>query len=349
MSHGGNVYKIAKSMGIAAGEVLDFSASINPLGMPKGIRPELNRSNGSLLHYPDPDATGFAQAAGEHYGIDIKNIMPGNGSTELIYLLPRALKPKRVLIPAPTFSEYERASLIAGARVTSFKMNADDAFMPEVKAFCGAMRGMDMAFLCNPGNPSGSVLERQDIISIIKAAKGERCVLVVDEAFMDFCPEHSVLDLNSPWLIVLRSLTKFYGLAGLRAGFLKAPGVIMKKLREHKEPWSVNILAERAAVIALSDTEFIKRTHAYINKERAVLAKGLGSFGFKVYPSDVNYLLIEKPEASTLARALLEQGIAVRECSNFKGLGTRFLRIAVRSRKENMRLMNVISELMEAS
>jgi threonine-phosphate decarboxylase len=273
--------------------------------------------------------------------------MCGNGSTELIFLLPRALKPRKVLIPYPTFSEYDRACLVTGARIKYVPMRKTNSFVPDAETFTKAMKGMDMAFLCNPGNPSGKALEREAVLSILKAAERERCVLVVDEAFMEFCPEYSVLGHDSPYLVVLRSLTKFYGLAGLRAGFAMVPKEPGRKLRTFKEPWTINVLAQRAAMAALDDETFAERTRKYIGRQKRFLEGAFRSMRLRFYPSDANYYLLESGKAKDLIDGLLERGIAVRDCSNFKGLGKSHFRVAVRSSKENALLVNRMMEILK--
>ncbi len=348
--HGGNVYKAALALGLEGQGVLDFSASINPMGMPPAARNAIKTWVGDVLHYPDTESTRLKEAISECYEIDPENIIPGNGSTELIYLLPRALKPKKVVIASPTFSEYERASRLAGAKVEHFIMSASKGFLPEMDALMRAMGTADMAFFCNPGNPSGAVLPRQEVLELASHARENKCVLVVDEAFVDFCPEHSVLGEQGQageYLVVLRSLTKFYALAGLRVGFASMPPQIMKAVLKHKEPWSVNVLAERAAMTALGETGFVRRSRDYVRRERGLLKRKLEALGFRVYPSEANYLLMETTAVDRLIGGLLKRGILVRDCSDFRGLVKKHLRVAVRTRKENSLLLEAMKEILE--
>ena len=348
MIHGGNVYRAARELGLDGPEVLDFSASINPLGMPPAARNAIKAWVGDVLHYPDTQSTRLKEAISECYGLDPCCVIPGNGSTELIYLIPRALTPKKVVIASPTFSEYERACRLSGAKVEHFPL-LPEGFLPEPDAFMRAMKNADMAFFCNPGNPSGAVLPRQGVLALASLAKKNNCVLVVDEAFMDFCPEHSVLGEQGDHLVVLRSLTKFYALAGLRVGFAHMPETLMSRIMRYKEPWSVNVLAERAALAVLSGTGFARRSRDYVRRERGLLERKLEALGFVVYPSEANYLLIETPKAVQLVKGLYKRGILVRDCSDFQGLGKEHLRVAVRTRKENSILIGVMKEILEGA
>jgi threonine-phosphate decarboxylase len=347
--HGGNVYSEALALGLEAHEVLDFSASINPLGMPTLARRAIRDGLDSVLHYPDTDSRELKETIASRFEVPVKSIVVGNGSTELIYLLPRALKPKRVLITAPAFSEYERACVLAGAEVAYFKLKESDGFLPDMgnmDEFSRALRKADMAFICNPGNPSGSALSRGNVFKLVQEAKKNNCVLIVDEAFIEFCPEHSVLGATSSNLVVLRSLTKFYALAGLRVGFACMPSKIMKTVLKYKEPWSLNCLAGRAAQAALEDDSYPDRTLNYIRRERGKLIKGLRGLGIEAVRSEANYLLFKTPEARKLLSGLKERGILIRDCSNFRGLGAHHLRIAVRSAKENRALLEAMKEVM---
>ncbi len=346
MRHGGNVYRLAAAGGFSPENIIDFSASINPLGMPRAAKAAITGHLADILRYPDPDCSELTETIARRYGVPEGRIMCGNGSTEFIFLLPRALKPRKVLVPYPTFSEYDRACLLAGARIKHVSTGRARAFVPDVETFTRAMEGVDMAFLCNPGNPSGKALERGGVLGILRAAERERCVLVVDEAFMEFCPEHSVLGHDSPYLVVLRSLTKFYGLAGLRAGFARLPGGLGRKLRTFKEPWTVNALAQRAAAAALDEEPFAERTRKYMARQKKFLEGAFRSMGLRFYPSDANYYLIESEKAGELIDGLFERAIAVRDCSNFKGLGKSYFRVAVRSGRENALLANGMSEIL---
>lgn len=343
--HGGNLLRLSEAAGMAEERLLDFSASINPLGMPRQARQAIGRALQGLGHYPDTEARRLRQAISERYSIEDRSIIVANGSTELIYLIPRALRPGRVLVTAPAFSEFERAALLSGARVRRLALRKHAGFSIDPGAFIDAMKGSDMAILCNPNNPTGRMLGREEVLETARAARRNRCVLVVDEAFMDFCPGGSVLGEKNPYLIVLRSLTKFYALAGLRLGFGFFPAGIRRKIEGFKEPWSVNTLAQAAGTAALGDSGFATRTLGLIKRERNYLVKALDSLGMRTYPSDANYILAVCRDSAALTRGLIKSGIAVRDCSNFRGLGRTHVRIAVRSRRENDALLGVLQKI----
>lgn len=351
--HGGNIYRAAEETGLPEGRIIDFSASINPLGISKKVKRALIKNIRHLIHYPDPDATELRHHLSNHHHISVDSVLCGNGSTELIYLVPMALKPEKVLIPQPTFSEYERAVLVsrkpeAGSRkaaIKYLKLDRDKGFETDPNAFIKAMKGCDMAFLCNPNNPTGRLLKRAAMLKIAGAAKKLRCYLVVDEAFIDFCPKDSVVNevTDNPYLIVMGSMTKFYALTGLRIGYGVFHQSVIKKISSYKEPWAVNTIAQRAGVVAISDTEYRDETFSVMKQEKKFMEDGLGKLKIEYIPSAVNYYLIRLNNAGEVINSLRHKGILVRDCSNFAGLNRAYIRIAVKSRRHNARLLKELS------
>lgn len=349
--HGGNVYRLSEQYGIPEKKIVDFSASINPLGVPDSVNRGLCEYISMLSKYPDPEQKRLRRALAEFYDISLESIICGNGSTELIYLLVKALKPDRVLIPAPTFSEYERAVYVNRAPYKSISirylhLQRKNNFTIRPDEFIKHMEGCTMAFLCNPNNPTGRLLPRDDVRDIAEAARAMKCYLIVDEAFIDFCPHESVIrDVReNPYLFVLRSMTKFYALPGLRLGYGIFPISLVETIKTFKEPWTVNILAQEAGLIAINDRKYRKNTLELIKREKTFIEKELSQLGIEFTPSEVNYYLLRlnRPD---MAIALAKRGILVRDCSNFTGLDRTYVRIAVRRREENKILLKAFSEL----
>jgi len=363
--HGGNIYRLAKELRVPEDEIIDFSASINPMGISKKVKDVIRKGLNSLVHYPDPDTALLREKIGQYHGIDPATIICGNGSTELIYLIARTLKPENVLIPAPTFSEYERACLTASDKlqVTSYKLKREDNFALNPDEFNSLLvtprssLSVDMAFLCNPNNPTGKLLKKADVLKIADAAREFKCYLVVDEAFIDFCPEESVIKgvQHNPYLIVLRSMTKFYALSGLRVGYGVFSPNIIEKAKKFKEPWTLNTLAQKAAMAALKDKDYSRQTIKLLKEEKDFLEKGFRKMGIKFYPSDANFYLLKipflergrwgEPDYNGMVIALQKKGILVRDCSNFKGLDSSYIRVAVKSRRHNKILLKELSRL----
>jgi len=346
--HGGNIYNAAQELGISENEIIDFSASINPLGISDKVKKVIAKEIVNLVNYPDPDTKMLRQFISAHLNIESDSIICGNGSTELIYLVPRALKPEKVLIASPTFSEYERACKIGNElRVMSYELREENGFAMQPDGFVSAMNGCDMAFLCNPNNPTGNLLRKAEVLEIAEAAKNSKCFLVVDEAFIDFVSDDSVVRevQNNPYLIVLRSLTKFYAMAGLRVGYGVFNEAVIERIKEFKEPWTVNNLAQHSAVAAIGDTQYIKATMDLMRREKKYLENGFKDIGIMFFASEANFYLIKLNPAQDVCNKLKEKGILARDCSNFKGLDRSYIRVAVKSDKENQRLIQELSGL----
>jgi len=356
--HGGNIYEIAGQLGVPQNTLIDFSASINPLGLSKKVKETIRKGMDGLVNYPDPDTTMLRRKIAEQHDIDPRTIVCGNGSTELIYLIPRALKPGQVLMPGPTFSEYERACKLSNElRVMSYELKEENNFRIITEEFISAINTLSfnsqlltpdskLIFLCNPNNPTGALLQREEILEIADAARKQGCYLVVDEAFIDFTPEESVIHdvKDNPYLIVLRSMTKFHALTGLRIGYAVLHRSRIGRVLEFKEPWTVNNLAQSAAVAALDDRDYSERTYGLIAREKRYIEKRLEKYGVKFFPSAANYYLLKVADAGELVVKLRNKGILVRDCSNFRGLNNSYVRIAVKSRKQNEMLMKELSE-----
>ena len=349
--HGGDIHRLAEELRIAEQDIIDFSASVNPIGLSSAVKTEIRRSLRELHHYPDSETRRLREALSRYHGIDPGMILCGNGSTELIYLIPRALRPRTVLIPAPTFSEYERAISLSRPEVDIryLFLHRDTGFEIRVSEFISAMDGADMAFLCNPNNPTGRLLKKWETLRIAEAARRLRCLLIVDEAFIDFHPEDSVIMYvrHNPFLIVLRSMTKFYALTGLRIGYGVFPPHLIDRLKGFKEPWTVNTLAQKAAIAALLDEDYVTRTLRLIARERVFLEEGFRRLGIEFFPSDANFYLLRIRGGTDVYKRLREGGILVRDCSNFRGLDGSYIRVSVRARRENRILIRALREILD--
>lgn len=349
--HGGDIYAASRRTGIPMERIIDFSASINPLGMPEGAARATRDAIEYLYHYPEPYSEELTLRVAQHLSVSPEAVICGNGSTELIYMVPRALRPHRVLVPRPTFMEYERACVLSGSSKTvDLLLEPGNCFDVFPDAFIHVMSEdppCDMAFLCNPNNPTGRLVARDQVLECADEARKKGCYLVVDEAFIDFCPEASVVREveNNPYLIVLRSLTKFYALAGLRIGCVVFHLSLAARMAACKEPWTVNTLAQKAGIAALEDGPFREASLDAMKKEKEFVEEELRRIGVSFVPSRANYYLIKPGRARDLRCALEERGILVRDCSGFPGLDGSYLRIAVRSRRENSILMREMADI----
>lgn len=352
--HGGGVFALARSLGIPPEELLDFSANINPLGPAPGVQDAVCSSFHRLAHYPDRECYELRRALAGFHHVDVANIVAANGSTELIYLLPRLLPGGKGLIVAPAFSEYGRALEREGLDADYLLLSPADGFALSLEKLAARLAdGCDLLFLCNPANPTGAILPLSMMEEIHRLCCDTGTFLVLDEAFMDFREEESAKGMlcERGGGIVLRSMTKFYAIPGLRLGYAMASAETIGRCSELLEPWSVNTAAQIAGVASLADAGYREWTIRSVTAQRDALAAGLAALpGLAPFPSAANYLLVEihsGARAAELRSALLPKGIVIRDCSNYRGLDERFFRVAVRSREENRRLLAALAEALE--
>lgn len=337
--HGGKVQEAASSLGA---EPLDFSANINPLGSPplqELVLEELKH----IGHYPDNRYLGLRQAAASFVGASAQDIVPGNGSSELIRLFAETALEEGdlALIPFPTFGEYENQSLLAGAKIKNVKIGQDglpylcESDLKEAKAL----------FICNPNNPTGRLLSQEQVAGLAESCERSETFLLVDEAFIELSgPGESVASMapGMDFLFVMRSLTKSFGVPGLRLGFGVTNPVLAGIMNRARIPWSISSLAAAAGVYLLGCAEHLERSRTLIKEELAWLTKALQSLGLEPLPSSVNFILVNIESmgigSDVLAERTFASGVLVRDCQSF-GLGKSYIRVAVRDREENKQLI----------
>lgn len=334
-AHGGDIY----SRQIA----YDFSANINPLGLPGGVREALLGHVDDCVHYPDANAGKLRTAIAEHERVRVEQVVCGNGAADLIYRIVWVIKPKKALLLAPTFSEYERALRSVGCDV-GFHMLLENEDFALREDFLDKIDGNDMIFLCNPNNPTGRTIPGELMSRIAKRCRKSGCILAVDACFWDFVEKGSLGEIDGN-LIILKAFTKIYAMAGLRLGYVLCKDeALAGRIRDCGQCWSVSVPAQVAGVAALKETEYVKATVKLISAQRAYLSGALTKLGMKVYPSEANFLLFRCSEP--LDRLLSEEGIAIRSCENYVGLEYGFFRVAVRSHEENEALIQAIERVL---
>ena len=349
--HGGLNYAELASLGLRPEEIIDFSASINPLGPSQAALESAQRVN--LATYPDPECLELRNAIGHATGVDPASVLPGNGSTELIHLLARAfLSPDdTALIFAPTFGEYVAACRIEGVEPVSVRPpeegSAEAGFCWDIPQAidCIAELSPSIVFLCNPNNPTGVYLGEDEVREVAEALQGVG-VLVVDEAYLPFVADR----WDSRWLlslgnvVLLRSMTKDYALTGLRLGYLLAPEEIVARVRRLQYSWSVNAAAQAAGIAALADDEHVERGRKVVEEGKEYLRRVANDLGIECPPAAANFLLFNVGCASDVRAVLLsEHRICVRDCSSF-GL-SEYIRVGVRRMEDNRRLAEVLDSV----
>ena len=353
--HGGNINQICSKYGLDPDEIIDFSASINPLGCPEGVRKAISERFADIKNYPDSECTSLRKTIADKVHCSESNIIIGNGSNELFYLIPRALKPKQGILLQPTFSEFKDA--LCNANVEVVEIVNDSGRFPIINKDIRSLKNIEygMVFLCNPNNPTGQLTLKEEILELVKDNTNR--LIVADEAFMDFVDEdekYSVIK-EAPLmdnLIVVSSLTKFYGFPGLRLGYLVANESTVNKLMQFKEPWTVNTFAQIAGQVAINDEAFAANTREYVSREKAFLYDRLSRIkGIRPFQPSVNFILVRIHNAeitsSQIQDFLIKDKIIIRDCSNFVGLSEKYFRVAVKTREENQKLLSALKLIME--
>lgn len=361
-AHGGNLIWAASLAGCSPSEIVDFSASISPLGPPPAAIAAIQSSLSDLSHYPDPDYRLLRQALGASHHLSADWILPGNGSAELLTWASRDLAElDATYLITPAFGDYLRALKAFGARAIACPLELERerqglAYSGLTAQLEGAVQNSKLKaqrsglLLNNPHNPTGRLFSAESILPLLRRF----ALVVVDEAFMDFLPpdqQQSLLEMvmEYPNLVVLRSLTKFYSLPGLRLGYAIAHPERLWRWQQWRDPWAVNVLAAVAAVAVLQDADFQRQTWDWLAGARSHLFEGLAALpGLDPLPSAANYLLVRTEfSVGQLQQQLLQQSqILIRDCMSFAELGDRYFRVAVRTEAENQQLLEGLSRIL---
>lgn len=335
--HGGDIYRNKVKM--------DFSANINPLGTPKSVIKAMDESIKNCATYPDPYCSELSEEIARHEGVKKEEILCGNGAADLIFSLVIATKPKKALIQAPTFAEYEQALKAMNCHVEYFE--TQDDFSITEKILQEIKEDLDILFLCSPNNPTGLLIKHELLLKIAEKCKEKNVILALDECFGDFVQEETSLknqvDKNKN-IIIFKAFTKMYAVPGVRLGYaISGNEKLLKKMKESTQPWSVSSVAQACGLACLKEDEFVETTKKYIKEQREFLTRELESLGFKTYKSKVNYILFKSD--MELYDSCLAQGILIRDCSNYRCLTKDFYRIAVRTEKENKKLIETLKKI----
>ena len=382
--HGENIYKVFREKNLK--EILDYSSNINPYGIPESLKKRITENLEILERYPDPDYVELREKLAHLNNVNMSDIVLGNGATEIIFLFMKVINPKKILIVSPTFGEYERAVKAVGTSRNSidlscsddnknienkeieieyFELKESDDFNLNIGNLKNELeKKYDLLIICNPNNPTGKFLKLAQTEEILKECNKYDTKLFIDEAFIEFLADgmkKSIINTeeNKKNLFVTRAFTKFFAIPGLRLGYgMYFDKELEKKISEKKEPWSVNNIAEIAGLTVLDDTEYIEKTLKWITKEKIYMYEKLNEIsGIKVYETEVNFitgkidekLFLEGLNVKILREKMLEQGILIRDASNFKFLDERFFRLAIKDRESNDRVIEAMKEIFQTN
>lgn len=355
-----DIFDIAREHGLTPEQILDFSAAINPLGLSKKVEKKVKNNLPVVLRYPESQSLDLTRSLAQFHGLSEDQILPGAGDSVFIYAFPRFLSLRRILVVTPTFRAYEQALEAAipkdECRIDLFETREEDGFEVDANGLVSALTtGYDALYLSNPGFPTGILTGKEDLLRILAQTERQNTWFILDERFMDFIEENSLKEMvnTCPRLIILRSLSIFFALPGFQVGYAIANQEAVKIFRQHNDLGVVNSLAQMAAIEALNDKAYIRRTREWMPKERNRLIQNLRSIpGFVPYPGTVNYLLIQLLPflgftAGELRKKLISQGILIRDCQPFHHLGPYFLQIALRTRQENNLLIKALRQIVQ--
>ena len=346
--HGGNIYTYKNC--------LDFSANCNPLGTPESVKQAVRDSLEYMKDYPQVGYAPLKKAIAEYEGVASESVICGNGAAELVFSLCQAVKPKKALIPVPTFAEYEQALTSCGCEVEHVLLREEEGFSLQDSFINWLHRDLDIVFLCNPNNPTSSAIMQEDLRKLIAFCADKDIFVMIDETYAEFAPdveEITAIPLTREFtnLMVLRGVSKFYAAPGMRLGYgITGNMEFLSKMREKQTPWSLNSLGAFAGELMLRDHDYIQETRDLILDERDRMEQELQNIPtFKVYPAYANFILLKiRRDGLTSAdvfEACIKKGLMIRDCSSFQCLDGEFVRFCIMMPDDNTKLLNVLKQL----
>lgn len=356
--HGSDLEKIEKAMGIKKEEIISFSANVNPLGLSDELKHFLSGHLDVITSYPDREYTKLREAIGSYIHCNPEQIIVGNGATELISLFLGALNPQKALIIGPTYSEYEREISLGGGTVHYYFTKEENHFHLDIADFLKEMeQGYDLVILCNPNNPTSTILTREELSLLLSELSGRHACLMVDETYAEFVENEadvSAVSLVNRFdnLLVLRGTAKFFAAPGLRLGYgIVGSSRLLSLIKEHKNPWTINSIAELAGCFMFQDQNFIKATRQLMEEERDFVCKRLSAInGLTVFPASCNFVLVkiekEGKDADLLFEHCIKKKMMIRNCSSFPTLSNQYFRVCFMKHKDNLALIEAIEEAM---
>lgn len=338
--HGGDIYTHKN--------VIDFSANINFRGMPEAVQQAAREAVELCGNYPDTECRALREAISQREQVAAEQVICGNGAAELIFSLVMAKKPRKALLLAPTFYEYEQALRTVDCQLQTYQLREEYGFGIQEDFLDCIEEGTHMVFLCNPNNPTGVLTEPDFLLRVLRRCEACGALLVVDECFNDFLEEPEYYSMKqqlcgSRQLFILKAFTKMYAMAGLRLGYgLCSDRELLETLGKMRQPWSVSIPAQAAGIAAAQEVGFAEESKEQIKEEGKFLKEKFAEMGYPIIGSAANYIFFKGPE--DLHESCLHRGILIRDCSNYEGLGSGWYRIAVKSRQENRKLLSVLEK-----
>lgn len=349
--HGGDIYSERDAADDR--KLIDFSANINPLGMPIGVKKALHSAIKDCADYPDPFCRQLTTKLAKYHNVKKEDIFLSNGAAAVLFRLALAIRPKQALLLAPTFADYEKALATVNCQVNYYNLEEQKEFQVNEDILTKITETTDLVIICNPNNPTGQLTGETLLLKIIDRCQMTGAKLLVDECFMDFVDEEKAFSLTKYLpkyknLIILKAFTKIYAMAGVRLGYcLTEDMALIEACRENGQDWSVSTLAQAAGISALDDADYLEKTKVYIKKERAYLLENLANLNVKTFGSTANYVFFSLEQVTDFAEKLRKEGIIIRQCSNYNNLNKHYYRIAVRTKSQNRIFIKVLREILK--
>lgn len=327
--HGGDVYRNNID--------IDFSININPFGAPESVKAALHDAVNMCDRYPDMEAEKLKRAVSVFLSVPREYLLFGNGASELFMAVVHSIKPKKVVIPVPSFYGYEYAAKAADCEIIYYEMKKENNFCITEDIDNILTEDVELLFLANPNNPVGNLLSKEKLKGLLRRCEERGIYVVLDECFIEFCGERfSMLSEIEEFthLIIVRAFTKIFAIPGVRLGYLICKNkLLLTKIARQLPEWNISVFANEAGCVCARQREFIEETERFVKKEREFMEEELARKGFRVFPSRANFIMVYSEE--DLYGRLLDRRILIRDCSNFRGLGKGYYRIAVKRREEN--------------
>lgn len=346
--HGGDIYRAG--LASTGKRIVDFSANINPLGLPASVKQAVKDALKLCKDYPDPFCHKLTAATAAYWGLPGEYFYFGNGAADVLFRLALALKPKTALLLAPTFADYEKALATVDCRLRFYELKERQGFLVQRDILSRITPAVKLVVICNPNNPTGCLMDKALLEAVLERCHLVGARLLVDECFMEFVdPAHaySMMQLLGayPELIILKAFTKSYAMPGIRLGYcLTSDTALQERLHKVGQDWNVSALAQAAGVAALREEEYLQRAQSIIAEGRRYLRKNFRELRVPVYGSEANYLFFYLPELPDLPELLLKHGYLIRSCANYRNLGPGYYRIAIKSMLDNRGLIRAIKE-----
>ncbi|MFH2058138.1 MAG: threonine-phosphate decarboxylase [Pseudomonadota bacterium] len=357
IGHGGNTQDLATRLGCSVDDIIDMSSNLNPLGPPEFIEQVICDNLSLIKALPEPDAISMRKGFARFYNMDVNRVIAGNGTTWFIYTLPLALGCKKVLIAGPTYSDYKDACQMHQVLFEHCHANASEGFIPNVDRLSNMAQWADIVFICNPNNPTGSLMSKDRLVFLIK--QHPDTIFVIDESYLPFVDQAREISLASEAsfdnLIVLSSMSKIFCIPGLRTGFLSTCESLARKIMAHYQPWSVNALAQSVIKYIFDHPEriepFYDQTRTYITAEKKLFLEQLaGLDGLELFDSATCFILARltgKLRSSSFCEQVGQDRLLIRDCSNFVGLSDQYVRFSLKDRAINQRLADRIKQVVD--